>query len=87
MENTKPCICCKKPLESVHGPEDTYAPYGGGTVTLQFSYGSCKFDDAVGYTQMTGVICDDCAEQLAGGMAIAHFGLYGEPTVPWNERE
>ena len=68
MSDTKPCIICKKPLESVWDDWDHCQPADGGEVQFIFSYGSRKFDTNIDATVFQGVICDDCAEKLVVGM-------------------
>ena len=69
MPDTKPCVICDKPLESIFpGEWDTWQPHKGGEIQLLFSYGSCKFDNHMHGTVYRGVICDDCAEKLVPKM-------------------
>lgn len=62
---TKPCAICDKQLKSIHDNSwEHMQPENGGEINLIFSYGSLKFDDCIGVTKFTGVICDDCAEKI-----------------------
>jgi len=65
MKSTKPCILCRKELESVSPHDDDWEnmqPFYGGEVQFIFSYGSAKFDNNPSSTVFKGVICDQCAE-------------------------
>ena len=63
---TKPCAVCAKELESVGGDWKGLQPYGGGELTLTFSFGSRKYDLNPGCTIFAGIICDECSEKMMG---------------------
>lgn len=65
---TKPCIVCRRRLESVMPDWGSMQPSGGGEVKFIFAYGSAKFDLAMHGTMFQGVICDDCAERCVERM-------------------
>jgi len=70
------CVICDKELEAVEC-SDTQ-PYAGGYIKMTFTYGSTKFDNAIGTTEFDGYVCDSCAESLAPKMTESRFGMNGE---------
>ena len=74
MNELKPCLLCKKMLESAFEDWKTNQPHGGGEIQLIFSYGSCKFDNNIGATTFKALICDECAENLVGDMVEGSYG-------------
>ncbi len=62
--DTKPCVVCKKQLESAVNDWKTLQPLGGGEIKLFFAYGSLKYDHNMYTTEFVGVICDECATLL-----------------------
>ena len=48
--------------------EKSRQPYAGGEVQFIFSYGSTKFDDNMGSTVFTALVCDDCAAKYVDNM-------------------
>lgn len=77
----KSCVFCDKNLENAYYEDNDYQPHAGGYVKFTFGYGSCKFDNAIGYTTFGGYICDDCAEKYIGKMEERRFGVDGEPLI------
>ena len=69
------CVCCKTDLEMIN--VDTLQPRDGGQIELIFSYGS-KFDEYVGITEYTGVICDGCAESFLLDMKKVGYDMNGD---------
>lgn len=70
------CVICDKELEDVGFGNDQ--PHAGGYVKMTFTYGSAKFDNAIGRTEFDGHICDSCAEPLTTKMIESRFGFDGE---------
>lgn len=71
----RPCLICKKPLESVNEENwDCMQPYDGGEVQFIFSYGSGKYDLRMSNTTFKWVICDECATPM-----IKYIKEHGTP--------
>ena len=76
------CVFCDKELENAVPAGLGYQPCGGGSIMLDFCFGSTKFDKHPGWTEYSGLICDDCAEKIVDKMEETGYGFDGEQIPP-----
>ena len=77
MTDKKQCVLCEKELKPVGDNWDNLQPIDGGEIRFIFSYGSTEFDNHMGTTQYSGLICDKCAKKYVDKMQESGTDFHG----------
>ena len=77
----RPCCVCGVAMSAIDRISwESLQPDGGGEIRLLFHYGS-RFDHHLEGTEFRGIICDDCAAKVLGGMYLhsrSDYAFHGD---------